>query len=134
VTNDIARAFGLTHDQAEHLKCSSGPVTADSINTIRSSDFSESLSNVIDKRMQDIFTNILAEIETEGMQKRIAAGVVLTGGGAKSERLVAMVESVFQRSCVAGCPVGYTGLDIIRTRPEYSSVAGLVRYGFTIPS
>lgn len=142
VTNDIMLAFNIPRSQAERLKCTSGSAIAeDAVRGQRVTLPPEvgypgrsvslaGLHNVIHLRMAEIFQIILRDIERQGIQHQIGAGVVLTGGGAHMKGLIKLAERIFRAPCMVGRPIGFSGLTAVTERPEYATAAGLVRYAF----
>ena len=60
--------------------------------------------------------------------KQLAAGVLLTGEGAKTQGLPQLVETIMGLECAMGLPLGFTGLDSVLNRPDYASCLGMIRY------
>jgi cell division protein FtsA len=60
--------------------------------------------------------------------KQLAAGVLLTGEGAKTQGLPQLVGSIMGMECAVGQPLGFTGLDTVLNRPDYASCLGIIRY------
>jgi cell division protein FtsA len=73
---------------------------------------------------------ILHDMERQGILHQLGAGIVLTGGGSQMRGLIKLTERVFRLPCMLGRPVGFSGLAAISERPEYATVAGLIRYAF----
>jgi cell division protein FtsA len=80
--------------------------------------------------MAETLQIILRDIERQGIQNQIGAGVVLTGGGAHMKGLIKLAERIFRVPCMVGRPMGFSGLATVTERPEYASAAGLIRYAF----
>lgn len=142
VTNDIALAFNIPRTQADRLKCESGSVLAEEaargqrvtlppeVGYPGRSVSLAGLNNVMHLRMAETLQIILRDIERQGIQNQIGAGVVLTGGGAHMKGLIKLAERIFRVPCMVGRPMGFSGLATVTERPEYASAAGLIRYAF----
>lgn len=73
ITNDIALAFKIALDEAEHLKI--GGITTFNIPR-------KKLDDVIDARLEDMFELIGSHLRKTGHGGLLPAGIILTGGGA----------------------------------------------------
>lgn len=102
VNGDI-RAYGIPEKQVEKLKTRYGSavvdLTPDDIIQVRNSSRSlksilrMNLAAVIEARMTDIAEYVWNEIRDAGFAKKLAAGIVLTGGGAALKN----VDELFRR-------------------------------------
>ena len=89
----------------------------------------QTLAEVIEPRYEELFTLISAELKRSGFEEVVAAGIVLTGGGAKMEGLIELAEEVFHMPVRVGVPKGVSGLvDVVRN-PIYATGVGLLRFG-----
>ncbi len=79
-------------------------------------------------RYYEIFNFINEIIEQSSFEEKIAAGIVLTGGGAKPEGLVDLAEEVFHRQVRIGSPQYISGGADIVKNPEYAVGVGLLLY------
>ena len=87
------------------------------------------LAEIIEPRVEEIFTLVQKEIASSGFQRLIASGVVLTGGTALLEGVVELAEQIFDLPVRRGYPQGVGGLvDIVRN-PIFATAVGLVLYG-----
>jgi cell division protein FtsA len=87
------------------------------------------LSAVIEARMEEIFTLVHREIRRTDYADLLAAGVVITGGGAMLEGTVELAEEVFGMPVSLGIPRGITGLAESVKEPIYATGVGLVQFG-----
>ncbi len=90
------------------------------------------LADIIEPRVAEIFALIKQEFELNGFieNKKIASGLVLTGGASIMEGMPEMAEAVFEIPIRRGVPKGVGGLvDLIKS-PLYATAVGLVLYGY----
>lgn len=146
ITNDIVLAFNIPTKRAERLKCESGraivcPDEADQRVTLPAevgfpggSFKLDSLNTVIHLRVEEILTTIRKKLESEGILRRIGAGVVFTGGGARLRDMETLAQRVFDMPCSTGKPINVSGLTTATEGPEYATCSGLIQYGFKFSS
>jgi cell division protein FtsA len=87
------------------------------------------LAEVVEARYEELFTLVAAEIRRSGLEDRIAAGIVLTGGASKVEGAVDLAERIFNVPVRIGTPQFVTGLPEIINNPIYATGVGLLIYG-----
>ncbi len=87
------------------------------------------LAEIIEPRMEEIFTLVHREILKTGYENLIPSGVVLTGGTACLEGLPELVEQIFNLPVRRGYPSGIGGLLDVVNNPMYATAVGLVLYG-----
>jgi cell division protein FtsA len=87
------------------------------------------LGEILEPRMEEIFSLIKREISRAGMEKIITSGVVLTGGTSLLEGVTDIAESVFDLPTRLGTPRGISGLTDVVNNPMYATGVGLVLYG-----
>lgn len=87
------------------------------------------LAEIIEPRMEEIFTLVHREILKSGYENLIPSGVVLTGGTASLEGLPELVEQIFNLPVRRGYPSGIGGLMDVVNNPMYAAGVGLVLYG-----
>lgn len=87
------------------------------------------LSEIIEPRVEEIFTLIKQEIVKSGYEDLIASGVVLTGGSSLLQGMPEMAEQVFNLPVRRGVPKGIGGLIEVVKSPLYATGVGLVLYG-----
>lgn len=88
------------------------------------------LSDIIEPRAQELLELIQAEIGRSGCERQLGAGAVLTGGGAKLGGLTAWAEGAFGMPVRIGTPSGLEGMEETLSDPAFSTVVGLVIYGY----
>ena len=87
------------------------------------------LGEILEPRMEEIFSLIKREIYRAGMERIITSGVVLTGGTSLLEGVTDIAESVFDLPTRLGTPMGISGLTDVVNNPMYATAVGLVLYG-----
>jgi cell division protein FtsA len=142
VTSDIAVALRTPTPQAEDIKqkygCAVSDFTQDDeviavpgVGGRPPRDLSRrSLAEIIEPRYVELFELVKAEIERNGFENKIPAGIVLTGGTSQIEGAVELAESIFQTSVRLGNPENFTGMESILKNPIYATSIGLLGYGF----
>lgn len=116
ITEDIRQGCNILKDTAEKLKTKHGSAivessTAHEVITIpgvqqrSSKEISTSnLSHIIQARMEEILLYVRNEIEISGLQRRLLAGLVLTGGGSKLKNAVQLTEFITMLETRIGLP------------------------------
>ena len=84
---------------------------------------------ILEPRMEEIFTLVNREIYRAGQENSISSGVVLTGGSSMLDGTTEIAESVFGLPTRLGKPRGISGLIDVVNNPMYATGAGLVLYG-----
>jgi len=87
------------------------------------------LGEIIEPRMEEIFTLVHREILKAGYENLIPSGLVLTGGTASLEGLPELVEQIFNLPVRRGYPSGVGGLLDVVNNPMYAAGVGLILYG-----
>jgi cell division protein FtsA len=81
--------------------------------------------------MEEIIEHVHYEIKSSGFEKKLIAGIVITGGGAQLRHLVQLVEFITGMDTRIGYPNEHLakGSDELKS-PMYSTGVGLVIKGF----
>lgn len=87
------------------------------------------LAEIIEPRMEEIFTLVNRQIRMTGYENLITAGIVLTGGGAMLDGSNELAERIFDLPCRIGYPKGVGGLKEVVNNPLYATSVGLILYG-----
>jgi cell division protein FtsA len=87
------------------------------------------LASVVEPRVEEILLHADGEIRKSGLAETLAAGVVLTGGGARLPGIDALAEQIMNLPVRVGHAVGVQGPDEVLTNPSFVPAVGLVRYG-----
>jgi cell division protein FtsA len=89
----------------------------------------QTLAEVVEPRLEELFTLVQTELRRSGFEDLIAAGIVLTGGSSKMEGTVELAEEIFHMPVRLGLPQYVGGLvDVVRN-PIYSTGVGLLLFG-----
>jgi cell division protein FtsA len=141
LTNDIAIGLREPHADAEKIKtrygtCLSKSVSADDMIEVPGMGGREArklprqiLGEILEPRMEEIFTLAKREVYRAGLENSIPSGLVLTGGTSLLEGTTEIAESVFNLQTRLGKPQGITGLVDVVNNPMYATGVGLVLYG-----
>ena len=87
------------------------------------------LGEILEPRVEEIFSLIYSEIANSGYENLLGSGVVVTGGCAELPGISELAEQVFNAPARAGYPQGIQGLTDLVNKPMYSTGVGLVLYG-----
>jgi cell division protein FtsA len=88
------------------------------------------LAHIMHMRLQELLELALDEISRAGYRQRLAAGIILTGGGAQAPGIVELGREVFAMPVRVGTPGdGLTGLVDSVESPRMAVPVGLLRYG-----
>jgi cell division protein FtsA len=141
MTNDISVGLRTPMAEAERIKLKYGTCLADRVGndeTIEISDLSgrgarklprQILAEILEPRVEEIFSLIKRELQQAGMKNAVSSGLVLTGGASMLEGISEIAESVFEQSVRIGTPQGISGLVDVVNNPMHATGVGLVMYG-----
>jgi cell division protein FtsA len=141
ITNDIAIGLRTPMADAEDLKKRYGcaltalvpaeeTVDVPSVGGRKPRQLSRQvLSEIIQPRVEEIFTLVARELGRAGFQDAATAGVVVTGGTALMEGVVELAEAVFDQPVRRGVPRGVGGLADVVGSPVYATAVGLAAGG-----
>jgi cell division protein FtsA len=87
------------------------------------------LGEILEPRVEEIFTLIQSDLLRSGYEDLINSGVVITGGSAELNGITEIAEQVFNAPCRVGYPKGIGGLVEVVNKPMYATAVGLVLYG-----
>ncbi|UCD31918.1 MAG: cell division protein FtsA [Desulfobacterales bacterium] len=144
LTNDIAIGLRASQTDAEKIKKKYGTCIAKNISAEETIEVPgmggrkprklprQILGEILEPRMEEIFTLIKREIYRAGMENVITSGVVLTGGTSLLEGGTEVAESIFDLPTRLGKPMGISGLVDVVNNPMYATGVGLVLYGARI--
>ena len=141
LTNDVAIGLRAPHADAEKIKtrygtCLSKSVSADDMIEVPGMGGRDArklprqiLGEILEPRMEEIFTLAKREVYRAGLENSIPSGLVLTGGTSLLEGTTEVAEAVFNLQTRLGKPLGITGLVDVVNNPMYATGVGLVLYG-----
>lgn len=144
LTQDIKQGCSVMEEQAELLKVKFGKAIAEeasfneivSIRGLRDRPPKEislkNLAYIIEARMQEIFELVHAEIISSGYEDKLAAGIVVTGGGSQLQFVKQLCELMCATDARIGYPNEYMGKSKIESvkSPMFATAVGLVLSGF----
>jgi cell division protein FtsA len=116
VTEDIREGCSVMRNIAEQLKVRFGSALANEnkeneivcVPGLRGREPKEisikNLAYIIQARMEEIMEHVYYEIKTSGFEKKLIAGIVITGGGGEMKHLPQLVEFVTGLDCRVGYP------------------------------
>lgn len=142
VTSDIVQGLGVTQSDAERLKERSGAAYTPLVDPDETLELPstpgqgprqikrELLAHIIHQRLDEVLGLVLDRIGETGFGGRLAAGVILTGGGAQLAGIVELTRDVFAMPVRKGEPgLGISGLVDSVQAPRYAVPVGLALYG-----
>lgn len=141
LTNDIAIGLRAPLAEAEKIKTRYGTCSSSSISSEETIEVPgmggrepkklprQILGEILEPRMEEIFTLVQREIYRAGMENMINSGMVMTGGTALLEGINDIAESIFNLPVRIGKPSGISGLVDVVNNPMYATGVGLVMYG-----
>lgn len=141
LTKDIAIGLRAPVTEAEKIKKKYGSCVAQNISSDEMIEVPgmggrkprklqrQILGEILEPRMEEIFTLIQREIYRAGMENIIASGVVVTGGSSLLDGVTDVAESIFNLPTRLGKPRGISGLVDVVNNPMYATGVGLVLYG-----
>ena len=142
ITEDIKEGCTIIKSQAELLKIKFGSALASenqeneivSIPGLRGRPHKEisvkNLSAIIQARMEEIIEHVYYEIKNSGYEKKLIAGIVITGGGAQLKHVTQLVEYITGMDSRIGYPnehLATSNEDI--TSPMFATSVGLIMKG-----
>jgi cell division protein FtsA len=141
LTNDIAVGLRTPMAEAEKIKqqygcCLTSMVGKDESIEVPSVGGREPrvlsrqlLAEILEPRVEEIFTLVNREIIRSGYEDFIASGVVITGGTSILPGMPEMAEQIFNLPVRRGLPQDIGGLTDVVNSPIYATGVGLVKYG-----
>ena len=142
ITDDIKEGCSIIKTQAEQLKIRFGSALAQenqeneiiSIPGLRGRPHKEIsvkfLAQIIQARMEEILEFVLFEIKNSGYERKLSAGIVVTGGGSMLKHLPQLVMLTTGMDCRIGTPNEHlAAADDELKNPLYATGVGLVMKG-----
>ena len=145
ITNDIREGCNIMKRQAESLKVKFGSCLVQAVSEndvisipgIRSQApreiYMKTLASIINARAKMIMEQVDYEIKLSGCQKKLIAGITLTGGGAQMKNIKDLCELVTATDTRIGIPTEHLEKDSVSyaelAHPMYATGIGLVICG-----
>jgi cell division protein FtsA len=138
VTNDIAIGLRTDIEVAEKVKLKYAKAhTSGRVNPSEKLRIEElggenaivpkrDLYDIVQARLEEIFTMVGEELAKVGKAGMLPAGVVLTGGGAKMEGIEELAKEVLRLPVTVGQPSGLSGLTDKVSDPAFAAPVGLM--------
>lgn len=141
ITNDISVGIRSSLEAAEKIKLNHGSAMAALVRddeTIEVPAVGEGkarvvsrkiLAEIIEARVEEMFSMIQKEINQSGYADLLAAGIVLTGGTTLLQGMIELGDFVFEVPLKRGVPLRLGGLKDVVNSPKYSTAVGLLKHG-----
>lgn len=143
ITEDIKEGCTIIKKQAEQLKTKFGSALADQnqandivvipgLSGREPKEISvKNLAHIIQARMEEIIEQVYYEIRNSGFERRLIAGIVVTGGGAQLRHVTQLFEYLTGMDTRIGYPTEHLAANNEAvSSPMYSTGLGLVLKGF----
>ncbi|MCE3045313.1 MULTISPECIES: cell division protein FtsA [Legionella] len=142
VTNDIAMALRTPTKAAEVIKVNHAcalPEFANADEMLEVISVNERpgrkisakiLADVVSARYEELFRLVRNELRRSGFENRIAAGMVITGGGSCVRGAIELAELCFEMPVRQGCAHHVAGLVEATSNPSLATGVGLLLHGF----
>ena len=91
----------------------------------------KNLSHIIQARMEEIIEQVYYEIKSSGFEKKLIAGIVVTGGGSQLKHIRQLMEYITGMDTRIGYPTEHVAsvkADDVKS-PVYATTVGLVLLG-----
>ncbi len=141
ITSDVAAGLRTPMAEAERLKrnsgCALGRMVADDEEIEVPGVGGHAprrvprrlLSDIIEPRVEEIFSEARRRIEETGLLEQVSSGCVLTGGATLMDGMVECAEEILGMPVRLGVPVGVRGIVQLVQGPQFATGVGLVQYG-----
>jgi cell division protein FtsA len=141
ITNDIAVGLRTPQNEAEHIKCTYGCAMASLVKPDETIEVAgvggrkprvvsrRLLAEIIEPRVEEMFSLIQREVMKSGVQELLSGGVVITGGATLLEGMPELAEFIFEMPVKRGLPQNIGGLRDVVNSPKFATGVGLLKYG-----
>ncbi|MCX6784054.1 MAG: cell division protein FtsA [candidate division WWE3 bacterium] len=137
ITNDLAIGLGTSLENAEKVKLKLSSALKEDVDInvkelgIEGTEIipKKYLTSIIRFRLDELFSIVSLEIKKSGFSGKLPAGVVLSGGAARTHEIEQAAKMVLKLPVRVGSPRGVVGLIDEITGPAYSSGIGALLYG-----
>jgi len=141
ITNDIAVGLRTPLEDAEFIKQKYGCAASSLVEGEQTIEVpsvggrkprvlsQQILTEIIEPRVEEMFSLVQQEIQRSGYEDLLASGVVITGGATLLKGMAEVAEDILGLPVRTGLPSQVGGLvDVVRS-PMYATGVGLVLYG-----
>ena len=141
LTNDIAVVMKMPNAAAEEAKIQFGHAFSEAVDPaemIQATTFGDNvpvkvsrreMAQVIEARVEEIFSLVMQEIKRSGYDGLLPAGIVLTGGTAQLRGIRELGRQVLKLPVRVGGPSDLQGLTDSIMSPAFATSVGLIRWG-----
>lgn len=141
LTNDIAVGLRTPQNEAEKLKIRHGCAMSSLVKSDETIEVPgvggrksrivsrQVLSQIIEPRVEEIFSLIQREVMKAGYHDMLSGGIVITGGTTILEGMPELAEFIFEMPVKRGLPMNIGGLRDVVNSPKYATGVGLIKYG-----
>lgn len=141
ITNDISVGLRAPMNEAEKIKIRHGCAMAALVKPDETIEVAgvggrksrvvsrRLLAEIIEPRVEEIFSLIQREVMKSGYQDVLSGGVVITGGATLLEGMPELAEFVFEMPVKRGLPLAIGGLRDVVNSPKFATGVGLLKYG-----
>ncbi|MGH7857215.1 MAG: cell division protein FtsA [Candidatus Binatia bacterium] len=141
LTNDIATGLRTPFAEAEKIKQRFGCALSNLVSRTETIEVPsvggrgprvlsrQILAEIIEPRVEEIFSLVSREVARSGYEDILASGVVVTGGSTILEGLPELAEQVFHLPVRRGVPLQVGGLVDVISSPMYATGVGLILFG-----
>jgi cell division protein FtsA len=141
ITNDIAVGLRTPQPEAERIKLAHGCALASLVKPEETIEVPgvggrksrvvsrRLLAEIIEPRVEEIFSLLQREIQQSGFHDVLGAGVVVTGGSSLLEGMPELAEFIFEMPVKRGVPQNIGGLRDVVNSPKFATGVGLLKYG-----
>jgi cell division protein FtsA len=141
ITNDVAIGLRTSIDVAEKVKVNYGSALPDDISKKDQINLAEidqneegevsrhHVAEIIEARLEEIFTMIDKELRKTGRSGMLPAGAVIVGGGAKLPGVVDLAKKILRLPAQTGFPLELGGIVDKVDEPGFITAVGLALWG-----
>ncbi|MBN1961453.1 MAG: cell division protein FtsA [Deltaproteobacteria bacterium] len=141
ITNDIAVGLRTPMDDAERIKQKHGCAMSSLIERDETIEVPsvggrkprvlarQILTEIIEPRVEEMFSLVQQEIHRTGYEDLLASGVVITGGATMLPGIAELAEDILGLPVRLGVPQSIGGLVDVVKSPIFATCVGLVQYG-----
>jgi cell division protein FtsA len=141
ITNDIAVGLRTPQAEAEMIKIKHGCAMSQLVKSDETIEVPgvggrkarvlsrKLLAEIIEPRVEEIFSLIHQEVAKSGYLEAMTGGVVITGGATLLEGMPELAEFIFEMPVKRGYPQNIGGLRDVVNSPKFATAVGLLKYG-----